>query len=83
MSLRWKALIMAITRDGMTRCGATGKLIFPSKDAAQAALRNGLRSRKGNWHTKWCPFCSHYHNSSSSAGRKGKRDTEKVTRGKR
>ena len=69
--------------NGNELCNATGKHIFMTKEDAKAALRGKLGAYPGNWKTIWCMFCEHYHNSSTSHGRKGKRDRQRVTRGKR
>ena len=67
---------------GRTWCGVSGKLIFADKNAARAALPD-LGKKATRWHVQWCPFCERYHLSSSASPRRGKKDSQKVTRGKR
>jgi hypothetical protein len=67
------------------QCGVTGKVMFASKAEAfsDETSRYGFRMKRGKWAAKWCVFCEHIHLTKSAGPRRGKKDLEKVSRGKR
>jgi hypothetical protein len=73
---------MSDMEPGRERCRVMGKVMFPTKAAGKAALSD-ITQRRAHWAVKWCPFCSNFHLTSSAGPRRGKKDAQRVTRGKR
>lgn len=67
------------------KCRVTGKLMFVTKAEAWSADSSlyGFTVKRMKWKAGRCPFCDHIHLTKSAGPRRGKKDMQKVTRGKR
>jgi hypothetical protein len=54
------------------RCGFTGKLMFPTREAALGALAGYARALGSRKVTKRCVFCGSFHLTKGTRGRPGK-----------
>lgn len=72
-------------REGYKVCQVLNKLMYASKQEAKesAAARYGFQQKHVHWTISRCIFCDHYHWSKAPGSRRGKKDLQKVTRGKR
>lgn len=76
---------MTEKKQGYEVCRVLNKLMYPSKQEAKdsAAARYGFSQKHCRWSVTRCAFCEHYHWSKTTGARRGQRDLQKVTRGKR
>lgn len=67
------------------KCRVTGKTMFPDKKTAWAdpTSKFGFGVKRMKWNAGRCPFCDAIHLTKSAGPRRGKKDMQKVTRGKR
>ncbi len=54
------------------RCNSSGKLMYPDKKTGLAELARYARAR-GSFKVYRCPFCDHYHSTSTGKGKRGKK----------
>lgn len=67
------------------KCRVTGKIMYPDKATAwnSPMARYGFVVKRAKWKAGRCPFCDTIHLTKSAGPRRGKKDMQKVTRGKR